>query len=179
MFLTTAMKTWLCKQWQFLCFHVFSQFIPCFVQFFIPVALLQQMQPGSATHPYMMPSPMGYTYYNPQTVGSYPAIVPTYDAGAAACTIPVSMGTSQMMASLSNTQTIANGLTQQLIMAPPSVAKQLEVGNLICTVSPLVISTEIPNCHIKRVQDLSSTYTLSDQHFLRCILKNPYSKIKF
>lgn len=86
---------------------------------------LTLMPPGSATHPYLMPSPMGYAYYNPQTVGSYSAIVPTYDAGAAAaCTIPVTMETSQMMGS--NMQTIANGLTQQLFVAPSSLAKQLE-----------------------------------------------------
>ena len=105
-------------------------------------ALLQQMPPGSATHPYLMPSPMGYAYYNPQTVGSYSAIVPTYDAAAAACTIPVTMETSQMMGS--NMQTIANGLTQQLFVAPSSLAKQLEVGNLICTTSPFLKSIAIP-----------------------------------
>lgn len=86
---------------------------------------------GSATHPYLMQSPMGYTYYNPQTVGSYSAIMPTYDAAAAAAaaSIPVTMGTSQMMGSLSSAQAIGNGLTQQLIMAPPSLAKQLEISS--------------------------------------------------
>lgn len=84
----------------------------------------------SAKQPYLMPGPLGYTYYRPQSIGNVQTIMHSYRNDG---NLPVSMATNQMVGSLSGTSVAAaraNGLTQQLVDSTPSINKQLEVSQI-------------------------------------------------
>lgn len=89
------------------------------------------MPQGSAKQPYLMPGPLGYTYYRPQSMGNIPTIMHSYRNDG---NLPVSMATNQMVGSLSGTSVAAaraNGLTPQLVDSTPSINKQLEVSQIL------------------------------------------------